>query len=176
MQAVQILKLCDFIGAKKQTLQRWKRIKILNDLWKKCQTHWSTLQWSISLINYNVLFYVIIFKKDIFLVLCELISLLKRLLTPYPDAIGAQLQHLQAGEMIQVGNTADFVVKQEKFLHLNQLLQTLHLPQKVKGHVKLPTISQTQMLIKTVLFLWILCQPHQYFKLVTFYTTKGMCN
>lgn len=154
MQAVQVLKLSDFIGAKKQTLQRWKRIEVLNDLWKKYhKTQWSALQWSISLMNYNMLFYAIIFK-NIFHVLCEPFSLLKRLLMPYPDAIGAQLQHLQAGEVIQVGNAADFVVKQEKFLHLSQLLQTLHFPQKVKGHVKLPIISQTQMLIKSVFFMW----------------------
>lgn len=31
----------------------------------------------------------------------------------YPDAIGAQLQHLQVREVLQVGNAADFVVKQK---------------------------------------------------------------
>lgn len=56
----------------------------------------------------------------------------------YPDTIGAQLQHLQAREVFKVGNVANFVVKQKKFLHLSQLLQTLHLPQNVKRHVELP--------------------------------------
>lgn len=56
----------------------------------------------------------------------------------YPDAIGAQLQHLQAHEVFQVGNAANFVVKQKKFLHPSQLLQTFHLPQDVEGHVELP--------------------------------------
>lgn len=68
--------------------------------------------------------------------------------TPYPDAIGAQLQHVQAREVFQVGNAANFVVKQKKFLHPSQPLQTLHLPQNVEGHVKLPVISETNMLIR----------------------------
>lgn len=49
-------------------------------------------------------------------------------LLSYPDAVGPELQHLQACEMIQVGNAANFVVKQKKFLQLSQLLQTFHLP------------------------------------------------
>ncbi len=56
----------------------------------------------------------------------------------YPDTIGTQLQHLQAREVVHVGNAANFIVKQKKFLHLSQLLQTLHLPQNVEGHVQLP--------------------------------------
>lgn len=60
---------------------------------------------------------------------------------PYPDAIGAQLQHLQGCEVFQIGNAANFIVKQKKFLDPSQLLQPLHLPQNVEGHVKLPVIS-----------------------------------
>lgn len=56
----------------------------------------------------------------------------------YPDAIGAQLQHLQPCEVVQVGNAANFVVKQKKFLHPSHVLQTLYLPQDVEGHVELP--------------------------------------
>lgn len=46
----------------------------------------------------------------------------------YPDAIRAQLQHFQAREVLQVGNAANFVVKQKQFLHPRQSLQTLHFP------------------------------------------------
>lgn len=67
----------------------------------------------------------------------------------YPDAIGAQLQHLQGCEVFQIGNAANFIVKQKKFLDPSQPLQTLHLPQNVEGHVKLPVVSGTQVLIKT---------------------------
>lgn len=54
----------------------------------------------------------------------------------YPDAIGAQLQHLQVCEVLQVGNAANFVVKQKQFLHSCQSFQTLHFPQQVEGHIK----------------------------------------
>lgn len=53
----------------------------------------------------------------------------------YPDAIGAQLQHLQVCEVFQAGNAADFVVKQKQFLHSCQSVQTLHFPQKVEGDI-----------------------------------------
>lgn len=68
-------------------------------------------------------------------------------LKSHPDAIGAQLQHLQVCEVIQVGNAAYFVVKQKKFLQPSQLLQTLHLPQNVEGHIELP-VHQTNFLIR----------------------------
>lgn len=56
----------------------------------------------------------------------------------YPDAIGAQLQHFQACEVVQIANVGNFVVKQKKFLHPSHLLQTLDLSQHIKGHVELP--------------------------------------
>lgn len=87
--------------------------------------------------SYNILFYVNL-TKNVFIYAVY----------PYPDAIGAQLQHVQAREVFQVGNAANFVVKQKKFLHPSQPLQTLHLPQNVEGHVKLPVISQTNMVIR----------------------------
>lgn len=37
---------------------------------------------------------------------------------------------------LQVGNAADFVVKQKQLLHSCQLFQTLHFPQGVEGHIK----------------------------------------
>lgn len=60
----------------------------------------------------------------------------------HPNAIGAELQHLQTCEVLQIRNAANFVVKQKKFLQPSQLLQTLHLPQNVKWHVKLPVGCQ----------------------------------
>lgn len=63
-------------------------------------------------------------------------SLPERAFMSHPDAIGAQLQHLQHCEVLKIGNLANFVVKQKRFLQPSQLLQTLHLPQKVKGHIE----------------------------------------
>lgn len=62
----------------------------------------------------------------------------------YANAIGAQLKHFQTGEVAQVGDVADFVVKQKKFLQPSQLLQTFHLPQNVEGHVELPVVDPPQ--------------------------------
>lgn len=70
-------------------------------------------------------------------------SALPKALQLYPDAIWAQLQHLQTLEVVQVGNAADFVVKQKKFLQTGELLQPFHLPQNVEGNIKLPVIKQT---------------------------------
>ena len=56
----------------------------------------------------------------------------------YPDAVGAQLQHVQVREVFQVGNAADLVVKQKKFFQPSHVLQTFHLPQQIEGHVELP--------------------------------------
>ena len=43
--------------------------------------------------------------------------------------------------MVQVGDGAYFVVKQEQLLYSGQPLQALNLPQNVKGNVKLPNIK-----------------------------------
>lgn len=67
----------------------------------------------------------------------DITKLRKRAFMSHPDAIGTQLQHLQACEVFKVGNAANFVVKQKKFLQPSQLLQALHLSQKVEGHVEL---------------------------------------
>ena len=43
--------------------------------------------------------------------------------------------------MVQVGDGAYFVVKQEQLLYSGQPLQALNLPQNVKGNVKLPNMK-----------------------------------
>lgn len=43
-------------------------------------------------------------------------------MAPYPDAVRAQLQHLQEAEMLQAGDAGDFVVNQEKFFQSSQSL------------------------------------------------------
>lgn len=57
---------------------------------------------------------------------------------PHPNAIRAQLQHLQAWKVAEVGNSRNFVVKEKKFLQLSQLFQILHFPQNIERQVKLP--------------------------------------
>lgn len=59
----------------------------------------------------------------------------------HPNAIWAQLQHLQTCQVVQVGDGGDFVVNQKKFFQLGELLHILHFPQNVKGNVKQPAGS-----------------------------------
>lgn len=68
-------------------------------------------------------------------------SELQRSIPSYPNAIRAQLQHLQEAEVLQVGNAGDFVVNQKQFFQLSQSLQILNLPQNVERHIKLPVGS-----------------------------------
>lgn len=44
------------------------------------------------------------------------LSLANKQCLSHPDAVGAQLQHLEACEVLQVGDAADFVVKKKEFL------------------------------------------------------------
>lgn len=78
----------------------------------------------------------------------------------YPDAIWAQLEHLQTREVVQVGNTANFVVKQKKFLQTGQLLQPFHLPQNVEGNIKLPVIRQRSDSLLCTLFKSVTSYTH----------------
>lgn len=60
----------------------------------------------------------------------------------HPDAIGAELQHVKAREVFEVGNVGDLVVQQEELLQLRQTLQTFHLPQQVERNVQLPVADE----------------------------------
>ena len=47
----------------------------------------------------------------------------------HPDAVRAQLKHLEAHEMIEVGNACNLIMKQEELLDFCETIQSLNLPQ-----------------------------------------------
>ncbi len=47
----------------------------------------------------------------------------------HPDAVRAQLKHLEARQLIEVGNACNLIMKQEELLDFCETLQSLNLPQ-----------------------------------------------
>jgi hypothetical protein len=56
----------------------------------------------------------------------------------YTNAIGAKLQHLQVGKVLQILDFGDFVVLQEETLQLSALLQTLDDPNLIVRQIQPP--------------------------------------
>jgi len=53
----------------------------------------------------------------------------------HPDAVRAQLKHLEARQLIEVGNVCNLIMKQEELLDFCETIQSLNLPQYVERYI-----------------------------------------
>lgn len=116
MQSIKVLQPIDFIRAKEQTVQGSKRIQILNNL--KCTESFAYMKYKPGhreMLNSK--------QRRI----CNKKQVWSRM--SHPDAVRAQLQHLEARQLIEVCNACNLIMKQEELLDFCVTLQSLNLPQ-----------------------------------------------